>query len=115
LNGAIADISQAIQLNPNDAKVYSYRGFLKMQNGDHQGANADYERSHELTPKEAVDYMNSGVTNYIEGLCRNKILTLSNASYFSANANFFDQALITVAPAAGRETKMVASIPVLVL
>ncbi len=35
--GAIDDFTQAIRLNPNDAKAYNYQGFARTALGDQQG------------------------------------------------------------------------------
>jgi len=51
LDGALADYSRAIELNPHDATAYNDRGLVKVAKGDLDGALADYNRALELTPR----------------------------------------------------------------
>ncbi len=52
--GAIADFTEAIHLNPDDAHVYYYRGNAKFELGDEQGANDDYEQMARLLQQQGV-------------------------------------------------------------
>ena len=47
---AIADYSEAIRLNPNDADAYLYRGLDKQRTGDKDGAEADIAAAKQLNP-----------------------------------------------------------------
>ncbi|HME30083.1 MAG TPA: tetratricopeptide repeat protein [Pseudolabrys sp.] len=47
---AIADYSEAIRLNPNDADFYLYRGLDKQRIGDKAGAEADIAEAKRLNP-----------------------------------------------------------------
>jgi uncharacterized protein (TIGR03067 family) len=53
VDGAIADESQAIELKPDDAFLYSDRGRLKQVKGDLQGALADFNKALEILPGNA--------------------------------------------------------------
>src|SRR5438128_7669797 len=56
-DGAIADYSRAIELDPKFAVgAYSNRGLAKQAKGDLDGAIADYNRAIELDPKLAIFY-----------------------------------------------------------
>jgi tetratricopeptide (TPR) repeat protein len=47
---AIADYSEAIRLNPNDADFYLYRGLDRQRMGDKAGADADIAEARRLNP-----------------------------------------------------------------
>jgi tetratricopeptide (TPR) repeat protein len=47
---AIADYSEAIRLNPNDADFYLYRGLDRQRIGDKAGAEADIAEAKRLNP-----------------------------------------------------------------
>jgi len=50
LNEAIADFSQAIVLNPENAEAYLYRGIDKTRIGDKAGGDADIETAKRINP-----------------------------------------------------------------
>ena len=54
--GALADVSKAIELDPNDAKCYFNRGLIKNSLGDVSGAIEDYKKYIELDPSHAEVY-----------------------------------------------------------
>ena len=58
--GAIADLDQALKIDPKDAEVYNNRGSAKGRMGDHKGALADYDRAIEINPKDVGAYNNRG-------------------------------------------------------
>ena len=58
LEGAIADFTKAIELNPEFAAAYNNRGAAKRLKGDHDGALADFTRAIELDPNLASAYGN---------------------------------------------------------
>jgi tetratricopeptide (TPR) repeat protein len=58
--GALADINQALVINPNNVGALSYRGASKNNNRDFAGAIADYTRALELDPKNAEVYADRG-------------------------------------------------------
>ncbi len=60
--GSLADYNRAIQLAPNYAVIYNYRGRLKGERlQDIQGELADYNRAIQLDPKFAGAYYNRGM------------------------------------------------------
>jgi len=59
--GAIADYTKAIQIDPQDAFSYVNRGNAKKGLGDHQGAIADYSKAIEINPQYANAYKNRGI------------------------------------------------------
>ncbi len=56
VDGAIADYSNAIGLDPNFAMAYYDRGCARETMGDVDGAIADYSKAIELNPNLAVAY-----------------------------------------------------------
>ena len=58
--GAIADHSQAIAINPRDADLYYNRGNAKSDLGDNQEAIADYNQALSINPRHAIAYLNRG-------------------------------------------------------
>ena len=54
----MADCNRAIELNPKYAVAYNYRGLVKQDKGDFEGALADYARAIEINPKYAEAYAN---------------------------------------------------------
>ena len=57
---AIADYSQAIQLNPKYADAYNNRGIVYRKQGKYDLAIADYNQAIQLNPKDAEAYNNRG-------------------------------------------------------
>lgn len=58
--GAIADYTKALQLNPKSAQAYNYRGNARLNLRDKQGAIDDYNQAIKLAPKSADAYNNRG-------------------------------------------------------
>ena len=59
---AIADFTQAIRLNPNDALAYNNRGLTCAELNDLTGAIADFTQAIRLNPNDALAYNNQGIT-----------------------------------------------------
>jgi tetratricopeptide (TPR) repeat protein len=57
--------TQAIQLNPDDALAYCYRGVAYYRLGDGNSAMADYNRSLELDPTLSIAYYRRGFLRYL--------------------------------------------------
>ena len=58
LDGALADYSKSIELNPTDADAFTNRGILKNKMGDVTGSIADFNKAIELNPKKR-DFLNA--------------------------------------------------------
>ncbi len=58
--GAVVDLNQAIQINPNDAKAYVNHGLVLSLLGDYQKAIADFDQALRLNAEDGVAYYNRG-------------------------------------------------------
>ena len=58
--GGIADLNEAIRLQPDDARTYSNRGFARSLLKDFTGAIADCDRAIQLAPDDYYGYYNRG-------------------------------------------------------
>ncbi len=45
MDGALADLTKAIELKPETAQYYEWRGLVKFQKGDAQGAVDDFTKA----------------------------------------------------------------------
>ena len=63
-NGAIENLTKAIEINPEYAEAYNNRGNAKKNLLKYQEAIADYNKAIEINPKDAVAYYNRGNTKY---------------------------------------------------
>jgi tetratricopeptide (TPR) repeat protein len=61
MNGAIADCTRAIELDPKSEPAVYKRGALKLQKGDNDGAIADLTRAIELSPNTADYHSDRGL------------------------------------------------------
>lgn len=58
LNAEIAELTELIEINPQDALAYYNRGVVKFELKDYQGAIADYTKAIEIDPMDAITYSN---------------------------------------------------------
>ena len=77
--GAIADYTKAIELNPNYAEVFFNRGMCKAFLQDFRGAIADCTKAIELNPNYAEAYFNRGVSKNFLGQKDSGCLDFSKA------------------------------------
>jgi len=66
-NQAIADLTQAIWLNINDADTYFNRGFAYHVIGEYDHAIADYTRAIRLNPNLTVAFISRGEVHIERG------------------------------------------------
>ncbi len=67
LQGAIADWTKAIEMNPMFAKAYFNRGVAKKNLKDYQASIADYTKAIEIGSEYYHAYTNRGIVLEIEG------------------------------------------------
>ena len=67
-DGAIADSSEAIRLNPQTQNAHNNRGVARNAKGDFDGAIADYNEAIRLEPTNVVVYNNRGVAYENKGM-----------------------------------------------
>ena len=66
LEGAIADFTKAIELNPEFAAAYNNRGGAKREKNDLDAAIADFTKAIELKPAYAVAYNHRGAAKRLK-------------------------------------------------
>ncbi|AII43067.1 hypothetical protein KR100_06770 [Synechococcus sp. KORDI-100] len=74
LQGAIADYTKAIEIDPNYAAIYLVRAKAKYELKNYQGAIEDYTKAIEINPKYAMAIFTRGlarkyVIGDLEGAC----------------------------------------------
>ena len=65
-DGAIADYTAAIQLNPNFAEAYKRRGAVRNAKGEADTSIADYSEAIRLKPQDAEAYYNRGLVRKLK-------------------------------------------------
>ncbi len=78
-DGATANLTKAIELNPKYVEAYKNRGLAKNSNGDKVGAIADYSKAIDLDPKDASAYFNRGGVKKAKGDLDGSIADYSKA------------------------------------
>jgi tetratricopeptide (TPR) repeat protein len=64
LDGALADLNRALELDPKNSSAYNDRGVVKKYKHDPDAAAADYNKALELNPKNATALNNLGVIKF---------------------------------------------------
>ena len=89
LDGAIADYTLAIQLNPKFARAYHIRGNAKFRKGDLDGAIADLSQAIQLGPKDAEAYSLRGAAKQSKGDLDGAIADRNQARQLDPNVKIF--------------------------
>ncbi len=99
LDEKIADYSEAIRLNPQDANTFYRRGIVNQYKNDYEAAIADYSKAIELAPKFFDAYMvraiaysdvgdtNSALADYTEAI---DINPLNSNGYLQRGGCYYD-------------------------
>jgi hypothetical protein len=88
--GAIADYTQAIQLQPDLAAAYYNRGLVKYNLGDKQGAIADYNQAIKFKLDFADAYYNRGIAKSNLGDKQGAIADYNQAAQLYSQQNKMD-------------------------
>jgi lipoprotein NlpI len=80
LDRAIADYTEAIQLDPNYARAYLNRGIARLAKGDLENAIADFGDVIRLDPKDATAHYNRGRASLYRGVGNTALADLSRAA-----------------------------------
>lgn len=62
---AIADFSMVIQLEPNKARGYLYRGIAYRNAGQYDNAVRDFDKAISMEPQNSLNYLNRGMAYYL--------------------------------------------------
>lgn len=65
--GALIEFNKAIELDPENAKIYQYRGIAKAKYGDFEGSIIDYSKSIELDSSNVDSYGSRGIAKARSG------------------------------------------------
>jgi len=84
LDLALADLSEAIWLNPSEGPLYITRGLVRVRLNDLVGAIADYSEAIRLSPKSAIGYNGRGHAHLVRGNEKNAIADFSEAIALNA-------------------------------
>jgi tetratricopeptide (TPR) repeat protein len=79
LDLALADLSEAIRLNPTEGPLYITRGLVRVRLNDLVGAIADYSEAIRLNPKSAIGYNGRGHAHLVMGDTKQAIADFSAA------------------------------------
>jgi len=79
IDGAIADYTESIRLNPKESSAYFNRAFAREAKGDLDGAIADYTEAILLNPSDATAYNNRGISRKAKGELGAAIMDYSEA------------------------------------
>ena len=64
-NRAITDLDKAIQLKPDHATAYFFRGNSYCHKSDYEGAIADWDKAIQLRPDLVEAYVNRGIAHAV--------------------------------------------------
>jgi serine/threonine protein kinase len=84
LQGAIADYTLAIQLDPQNGRAYSQRGSARYKSGDWAGAVEDFTQAIQLTG-DARAYVNRGIARYRLGDYEGAVADYTHALHLNPN------------------------------
>jgi tetratricopeptide (TPR) repeat protein len=87
---SIAEYTEALRINPNNAAVYNNRGTVYVNKGDYDWAIADFNQAIRLDPNYAVAYDNRGVAYMRKG---NNDMEFTEGADYKRGLMEYDQAI----------------------
>lgn len=95
-DAALENFNKAIDLNPNSADAYNWRGFTYAGLSNQQQALNDYDRAIELDPRLALAYSRRGVLRATNGDTQTGLADCNRAIELDANdaRNFVNRGLV---------------------
>jgi tetratricopeptide (TPR) repeat protein len=93
--GAIADYTRVIQINPKHDVAYNNRGLMRYEMGNREGAIADFNRAILVNPGNSIAYCNRGVVRSEMGNLMGAVEDFSDAVQVSPSCApaFFQRGL----------------------
>lgn len=93
--GAIADYTRVIQINPTHDVAYNNRGLMRYEMGNKEGAIADFNRAILVNPSNSIAYCNRGVVRSEMGNLMGAVEDFSDAVQVSPSCDpaFFQRGL----------------------
>lgn len=79
LDSALADLGEAVRLNPTDYQAFTYRALVKVGRNDLDGAIADYSEVVRLRPASAIGYSGRGHAHLVKGNAKLAIADFTEA------------------------------------
>jgi tetratricopeptide (TPR) repeat protein len=85
---SLADLNQAIEIDPNNAEAYSMRGIVEEIQNDLNGASADFTHGIDLDPKHAGhSYFDRGFASELKGNFEDALVDYNKA--IDLNSDFY--------------------------
>jgi tetratricopeptide (TPR) repeat protein len=76
---AIADLTEALKINPQDVRTYEQRAAMEMRAKDYDKAAADYSQAIKITPDDITNYLYRGYVYELKGDKKNAMADTESA------------------------------------
>jgi tetratricopeptide (TPR) repeat protein len=86
LDAAMADLNEAVKLNPTDNQAFTYRALARTGQGDIDGAIADYSEVIRLRPSSPIGFIGRGHAYLVKGAAQPAIGDFSEAVRLNPNS-----------------------------
>lgn len=89
LKGAVADLTRAVKLFPNDASLFYERGLVFQKLGNHKAAYEDFDQSIGLDNHKALSYMGRGISEFYLSEKRNAYADCARATQLDGRSVWY--------------------------